>query len=116
MTSVRLKEGVFSKGDDSRSSTTSAFIHFDPVIANLDYSMEQMSTHFHSGETSLGACDIKNESEVVSKQQNVWLRALQSKVCKCIDTTFTALVIILVWMVMALPTIIYINTLVRPYI
>ena len=115
MTSIRLKEGVFSKGDDPRSSTTSAYVHFDPITANLDYSMEQMSTHFYNGETSMDACDIETESEVVSKHQNKCLRTLQSKVCKCIDTTSTALVIALVWMMMALPTIVYINTLVRPH-
>lgn len=114
MTSIRLKEGVFSKADDPRSSTTSAYIHFDPITANLDYSIEQnlMSTHFCSAE-AMGAYDHQVEAENISKEQNLCLGALQSKVCKCIDITVTVLVIALVWMMMAVPTIMYINTLVR---
>ena len=114
MTSIRLKEGVFSEGDDPRSSTTSAYVHFDPITANLDYSIEQVSTHFCSGET-LGSYDhqVSTENEVVSKEQSVWLTVLQSKCCKCIDIVATLLVMALVWMVMAAPTIMYINTLVR---
>ena len=114
MASIRLKEGVFSKGDDPRSSTTSAYVHFDPITANLDHSIEQnlMSTHFCSAE-AMGAYDHQVQAENISKEQNICLRALQSKVCKYIDITATVLVIALVWMMMAVPTIMYINTLVR---
>ena len=116
MTSIRLKEGVFSKSDDPRSSTTSAYVHFDPITANLDYSMEQMSTHFCSGSgqtMSAYVHQVKTENEAISREQNIWLRVLQSKCCMCIDIAVTALVMTLVWMVMAAPTIMYINTLVR---
>ena len=123
MTSIRLKErlGVISKGDDTRSSTTSAYMRFDPIIANLDFSVhvDKKSINMGSGATvdpnmlDDTECDHLTDNEVISKERKVWLRALQSNYCKCIDIASTALIIALVWMMMALPTVVYINTLVR---
>lgn len=116
MTSIRLKEGIFSKDGDPRSSTTSAYVHFDPITANLDYSIEQnlMSTHFCSGETY--DHHVGSDVSVDSEQNITWLRVLlQSKFCKCVDITATTLIVAVVWMMMAVPTVMYINALVRLY-
>ena len=40
-------------------------------------------------------------------QQGAWQGAAHSKCCKCVDTFVTVVIVILVWAMMALPTIIY---------
>ena len=109
MTSIRSEKCATTKGDDARSSSTSAYVQFDPIIANLDFSAEHKSIDINDGETMV-ICDHQIQDKVASTDQGASLRTCQSNCCKCIDITATTTIIALTWMLIAIPTILYINT------
>ena len=113
MTSIRSERSATTKSDDARSSSASAYVQFDPITANLDFSAEYQSIDINDGEMVV-ISSHQTEDKVVSTEQGASLRTCQSNRCKCIDITATTIIIALTWMVIAIPTVLYINTSVRP--
>ena len=93
---VRLKmattgAGLVGTGRDN-DFKSSAYTNFDEKD-----SLDEKSLHVGSSEP------------VCLNQQGAWQRAAQSKYCRCFDITTTVVIIALVWMMIALPTIMYLT-------
>lgn len=85
------------------------------VVPDTNYSLFE-DVDQKSGEDPVDPGHARDSEE---RQQVVWWK-VQGNCCRCADITVTVLIIVAVWMMMALPTVIYIKRVVRqcsqPYI
>lgn len=63
-----------------------------------------------SGKESLGhSVHVDSDNPETPCQQGMWQGGAHSKCCKCIEIIATVVIITLVWAMMALPTILYLD-------
>lgn len=96
-----IKTGVEETISDGCSPT--AYSNYCQMKNSLSVNQKSISYGGDSKDDGCGPTD----SEV--KDQGMLLKMFQLRCCKYADVIITVLIIVLIWMLMALPTVIYIN-------
>ena len=98
------------EGNKGNDVSESAYENFCRSTKNLD-SLDKRSTDCDVDTKAQGY--LPNHGDGEEREKGVWRRMFQSRWCKYADITITVLVIALLWIMMALPTVIYIDKSVR---
>ena len=110
MSSVRTKSEESCSDDENRSSSLADYTRFCTVSENLKTVVQNSKPTDFEGDPAANDCP-PIDSEV--KVQSIWHRVFRSQCCKYTDIIVTVLLVALVWMMMAIPTVMYIRTKVR---
>lgn len=104
MASIRAGFEESNIDDDSHSNSKAAYTNFNPLTAGDSVEQKKIAidgdvAHHHPTDGEVKECQV-------------WQGVFESHCCKYVDIIATMVIIALVWVMMTLPTVFYIETLV----
>lgn len=109
MASVVATVEESNRDDDGRPGLVASYTKFGPTTENLKFVVEK-TIHISSRHDLQTSHNLSTDGDRGAKEQSVWHRIFKSRCCMYTDIALTVLIIALVWMMMALPTVIYVKT------
>ena len=108
MASVRTRLEEVSTDDDDESSSMAPYNTFHSMPT--EDSLEQLRRR--NADINGDPAQYQHTDSGV-EEKSAWAKVFKSRCFKCVDITATVVVISLIWIVMALPTVFYIHTKVK---
>ena len=105
MASVRARLEEVCTDDDDESSSMAPYNTFNSMPTEDSLEQIRRRNTDINGDPAHYQCTDSGVEE-----KSAWAKVFKSHCFKCVDITATVVVISLIWMVMALPTVFYIHT------